>query len=205
MRTILRNIHVISDMVLGGEEKDYTAKKRVSIMLTGFSICFPILLMTCAMTDCSYCQTCSVWNCLEVTFNLQIRKVTKVHQFSQQVTFVGSPLAESSPEAIRIYHHLTEELYCFQRSSLLLCRGAVTPSISVSLKWAANIPWQCFQEAWVLHNKDHIFPDDEVLAILVNWGDPFLTLLPSMLVLFLTLFVLVSSLAPGIKLFSIAS
>lgn len=57
----------------------------------------------------------------------------------------------------------------------------------------------------MLHNKDHIFPDDEVLAILVNWGDPFLTLLPSMLVLFLTLFVLVSSLAPGIKLFSIAS
>lgn len=161
--------------------------------------------MTCAMSGCFYCQICSVWNCLEVTLNLQIRKVTKEHKFSQQVTFAGSPLAQSSPEAICIYHHLTEELYCFQRSSLLLCRRAVIPSISVSLKWAVNIPWQCFQEAWVLHNKDHVFPEDEGLSILVNRGDPFLTHLPSMLVLFLTPFALVSCLAPGINIFSIVS
>lgn len=57
----------------------------------------------------------------------------------------------------------------------------------------------------MLHNKDHVFPEDEGLAILVNWGDPFLTPLPRMLVLFLTPFALVSSVAPGIKLFSIAS
>lgn len=53
----------------------------------------------------------------------------------------------------------------------------------------------------MLHNKDRVFPEDEGLAILVNWGDPFLTLLPSMLVLFLTPFALVSSLAPGINFF----
>lgn len=57
----------------------------------------------------------------------------------------------------------------------------------------------------MLQNKDHIFPEDEGLAILVNWGDPFLPLVPSMLVLFLTPFALVSSLAPGIKLFSIVT
>lgn len=55
----------------------------------------------------------------------------------------------------------------------------------------------------MLHNKDRVFPEDEGLAILVNWGDPFLTLLPSMLVLFLTPFALVSSLAPGINFFSL--
>lgn len=65
----LRNIHVFSDMGLGGKEKGYTAKKGVSITLTGFSICFPILLMTCAMSVCFYCQTCPVWNCLEVAFS----------------------------------------------------------------------------------------------------------------------------------------